>query len=67
MNEKNIERVLAKGFEQSDGMFKERLLDRCLAVLGNDDETRELSDVDLDLLSAAGSYTDSMLPPHDNR
>ena len=67
MNEKNIERVLAKGFEQSDGMFKERLLDRCLAVLGNDDETRELSDVDLDLLSAAGSYTESMLPPRDNR
>lgn len=54
METPEIERLLSRGFERGTEGFRDDLLARCLAVLG-ENEVRELNDDDLGLLSAAGT------------
>ncbi len=57
MNEVEIKNVLRDWVASDDG-FRERLLQRCLSVL-DEEEVHELDDSDLDMLAAAGSpYVD---------
>ena len=59
MTEKEFEEYFASLVKQVDfaagtDKFREELLVRCLAVLNDGEETRELEDSELRLLSAAG-------------
>ena len=63
MDETEITRVL-KSFAEEDEAHKEELLQRCLAVLGEEEECSELDDSDLDMLAAAGNpYFRTDIPP----
>jgi len=65
MTERDIERVLERGFPMPDKGFRENLLQRCLAVLGQDDGVEldhlsdgvVLDDAELELLAAAGDLS----------
>ena len=65
MAERDIERVLERGFPVPDKGFRENLLQRCLAVLGQDEsvEFDDLSegvvidDAELEWLAAAGDVS----------
>ena len=54
MDEERIARILSRGFSDGTESFRDDLLDRCLAVLGAEDQGRVVSDEELELLAAAG-------------
>ena len=58
MTKDGFERMLAQTLKQDASLgteaFRDALLTRCLAVLNADEEGTELTDEQLDMLSAAG-------------
>ena len=57
--EAKLERLMKQDFSVGTDAFREDLLSRCLAVLGEDGGV-ELSDDDLDMLAAAGNPFEDM-------
>lgn len=65
--EQMLRRVLGQDFSAGTEAFRDALLDRCLAVLGQGGEARDLDDGDLGLLAAAGSPGWKRNDPHEVR
>lgn len=59
MEEKQLEKVLARDYSVGTEAFRESLLARCLDVLGKGAEPQVVSDDDLEMLAAAGVFEKS--------
>ena len=53
--EQLLNRLMKADFAAGTESFREALLERCLAALGENDEFMPIDDTDLELLSAAGN------------
>ena len=60
--ERELRRLMQLDFPTGTEEFREALLARCLAVLGEDDAGADLDDGDLELLAAAGDAGADMDP-----
>ena len=65
MDEKDIERVLRKGFPAPGDKARQTLLEQCLDVLGQDD-CAVIEDDALDMLAAAGDIGILLMEQDDN-
>ena len=63
--EDRLKRLFEGGVSQGDEGFRDALLQRCLTIVGADDEGRPIDDEALDLLAAAGDgpFFDPNVPP----
>ncbi len=60
--EQKVEQLMKLDFSAGTEAFRDELLGRCLAVLGNENEIKELDDDQLDMLAAAGDFRSSLIP-----
>ena len=65
VGDREVERILKEDLSTGTDEFREALLQRCLAALG-DDEGTPIADEDLDMLAAAGDiFSGWTVPPRD--
>ena len=63
MGDRDVEQILKEDLSAGTDEFREALLQRCLAALG-DDEGAPIADEDLDMLAAAGNiFAGWAIPP----
>ena len=60
--EQKVDQLMKLDFSAGTEAFRDELLGRCLVVLGNEDEIKELNDNQLDTLAAAGDLYSQLTP-----